>query len=281
MKKYIGVLLIQFLSFAVLAAVPSKINAPFFKVEKNGQVAYMLGTIHTGLDYSALPQNIQDTAANAATLIVETDITQGQMTIAQAFPPGAKDSLKNQLTTEEWAKFSAVVGPVLGPQAGALMDRLHPVVAISAFSSANFPATKEPIDRHLVSLYTQAQKPIQFFEDISVQINVLEATQTIDTLKMQLQITPEQMAQQSNLLLYIYASGSMQMIEQFLVNPMPQDQLVLLLDNRNLAWQQKFESLFNQPGEEFFAFGAAHLPGELGMVKLVQDLGFTVTQIHN
>ena len=280
MSKFITIIFVQLFSFLVLAA-PTKINAPFFKVEKNGQVAYMLGTIHTGLDFSALPQNIQDFAAVADTLIVETDIMSGQMAVAQAFPPGAKDSLKNQLTADEWAKFSAVAAPILGPQAAFLMDRLHPAMAISIFSSGNFPATKEPIDQFLVQKFHNAKKPIQFLEDLSVQLNVLAATQTIEALKMQLQVTQAQIDQQSQMLLYIYASGSLQMIEQFLVNPMPPEQLVLLLDNRNTAWQTKFEAMFNQPGEELFAFGAAHLPGKLGMVQLVQDLGFTVTQIHN
>jgi hypothetical protein len=161
------------------------------------------------------------------------------------------------------------------------MDRLHPAIAASMYSSANFPKTDEPIDLFLVEMFNTANKPVQFLEDISVQLNVLQATQTIETLKLQLQITKAQMDQQAQLLLFIYASGSLQMIEQFLVNPMPREQLVLLLDDRNLAWQAKFEAMFDQPGIEFFAFGAAHLPTDLGMVKLVKDLGFTVTQIQN
>lgn len=281
MNQFISFIIITLLSFNVFAAAPTKINAPFFKVEKNGQVAYMLGTIHTGLDFSALPQGIQDIAATADSLIVETDIMNGQAAIAQAFPPGPKDSLKNQLTPEEWAKFTSVVEPLLGPQAGLVMDSLHPAVATSMYSSVMFPKTKEPIDQFLVHMFNDAKKPILFLEDLSVQLEVLAATQTIDTLKMQLQITQAMMDQQAQLLLFIYASGNLQMIEQFLVKPMPQDQLVLLLDNRNLAWQAKFESLFNEPGVELFAFGAAHLPTDLGMVKLVQDLGFTVTQIHH
>jgi hypothetical protein len=280
MKGFISILLIQLFCVSVFAA-PAKINAPFFKVEKNGQVAYMLGTIHTGLDFSRLPQNIQDLAATSDTLVVETDIMSAQPIMAQAFPPGPKDSLKDQLTAEEWAKFTAVVEPILGPQANFVMDRLHPAIATSMYSSANFPKTDEPIDLFLVEMFNTANKPVQFLEDISVQLNVLQATQTIETLKLQLQITKAQMDQQAQLLLFIYASGSLQMIEQFLVNPMPREQLVLLLDDRNLAWQAKFEAMFDQPGIEFFAFGAAHLPTDLGMVKLVKDLGFTVTQIQN
>lgn len=280
MKKLVSILLVQLFSLSAFAA-PAKINAPFFKVEKNGQVAYMLGTIHTGINFTLLPQNIQDLAAASDTLIVETDIMSAQPLMAQAFPPGEKDSLKNLLTADEWVKFTRVVEPILGPKADDLMDRLHPAIATSMYSSANFPKTEEPIDIFLMEMYQAANKPILFLEDISVQLNVLEKTQTIDVLKMQLQVTQAQMDQQAQVLMFIYGSGSLQMIEQFLVAPMPPDQLVLLLDDRNLAWQQKFEGMFNQPGIEFFAFGAAHLPTDLGMVKLVQDLGFTVTQIQN
>ncbi len=261
-------------------AIPAKINAPFFKVEKNGQVAYMLGTIHTGLDFSSLPQEIQALSQTSDTLIVETDISAGQFAVAQAFPPGPKDSLKNQLTQAEWDKFSSVVGPILGPQAPLVMDRLHPAIATSIYSSANFPATKEPIDKFLVDIFTQAKKPILFFEDIAVQLNVLEKTQTIDTLKQTIVVTQAQMDQQAQLLLFIYGSGNLQLVEQFLVNPMPQDQLQLLLVDRNLAWQTKFDDMFNQPGVEFFAYGAAHLVTEFGMITLVEALGYTVTQMQ-
>ncbi len=280
MIRFICIATVQLFSLALLAA-PTKINAPFFKVEKNGEVAYMLGTIHTGLDFSALPRDIQIIADASDTLIVETDMSSAQSIVALAFPPGPPNSLKDQLTAAEWDKFSSVVAPLLGPQANLVMDRLHPAIATSMFSTANFPVTKEPIDKFLVLKFMEANKPVQFLEDISVQLDVLEATQTIDTLKLQLLVTQAQMDQQAQMLLSIYSSGSLTMIEQFLVNPMPQDQLVLLLDNRNLAWQQKFEDIFNQPGQEFFAFGAAHLPTDLGMVKLIEELGFTVTQIQH
>lgn len=275
MKKIFIVLILFFSSIAFAA----KVNAPFFKVEKNGEVSYMLGTIHTGVEYSSLPQQIQDLAAQSDALIVETDISAAPALVAQTFPPGAKDSLKNQLTDEEWAKFTAVAEPLLGPQAPFIMDRLHPAMAISIFSSGNFPETKEPLDQHLVNIYNQSKKPIYYLEDIAVQLNVMIKTQTIETLKAQLQVTQAMMDQQTQLMLFIYSQGNLQLIEQFLVSPMPQDQLNLLLIDRNLAWQQKFDSLFNKPGQEFFAFGAAHLVTEYGMIKLVEDLGYTVTQL--
>ncbi len=261
-------------------AIPTKVNAPFFKVEKNGQVAYMLGTIHTGLDFSSLPKEIQTLSDTSESLIVETDISSAQALLAQAFPSGAKDSLKNQLTQDEWDKFSSVVGPLLGPQAPFVMDRLHPAMATSIYSSANFPETKEPLDRFLVDKFTKSNKPILFFEDISVQLDVIAKTQTIDTLKQTLVVTQAQMDQQAQMLLFIYSSGNLQLVEQFLVNPMPQEQLDLLLINRNLAWQTKFDDLFNRQGVEFFAFGAAHLVTDFGMIKLAEDLGYTVTQLQ-
>lgn len=279
MRKIFAILLIQTVTCTVFAA--AVIKAPLFKVEKNGQTAYMLGTIHTGIDFSALPDQLKTIALDESdSLIVETDINQGQFEVAQAFPPGAKDSLRDQLTAEEWATFTSVIEPLLGPQANFVMDRLHPVVATAMYGAAGFPKTLEPIDQYLVLAFDSAAKPIYFFEDIQVQINIMKETQTIDTLKQQMMITPEQVDQQSQMMLFIYGSGDLNLIEQFLVSPMAADQLQLLLTDRNLAWQSNFDELFNKPGQEFFAFGAGHLPGRLGMVQLVRDLGYTVTQVQ-
>lgn len=278
MKSIFALLLLN-LAAAVAMGAPNGIKAPFYKIEKNGQTAYLLGTIHTGINFSALSDTIINTANTSDSLVVETDISKGAAIAATAFPMGAKDSLKNQLTPDEWDRFSATVGPILGPQANFVMDLLHPVTATSMYGAASLPPTKEPIDQFLVQTYEQANKPIYFFEDIQVQIDAIAGTQTIDTLKQQLALDPSVFESQNDALVNIYSSGDLNLINMFLVQPMPADQLQVLLIDRNLAWMDIFDDIFNQPGQEFMAVGAAHLAGNYGMVKLLADIGYTVTKI--
>ena len=49
-----------------------------------------------------------------------------------------------------------------------------------------------------------------------------------------------------------------------------------LLHDRNLAWLPRLETTFAKPGEHFIAVGAAHLPGEDGLVALLRGRGYEV-----
>lgn len=51
-----------------------------------------------------------------------------------------------------------------------------------------------------------------------------------------------------------------------------------LLDRRNLAWMQMLNSELSK-GNAFIAVGALHLPGNLGLVRLLRQDGWTVTRL--
>jgi uncharacterized protein YbaP (TraB family) len=50
------------------------------------------------------------------------------------------------------------------------------------------------------------------------------------------------------------------------------------LDNRNIAWIPTLEELFKK-STSFVAVGAGHLPGELGVISLLKQKGYTVEAI--
>ncbi|HEX8576927.1 MAG TPA: TraB/GumN family protein, partial [Flavobacterium sp.] len=52
----------------------------------------------------------------------------------------------------------------------------------------------------------------------------------------------------------------------------------VMLDNRNRNWIEKMPGLMNK-GSVFFAVGAAHLPGDTGIIYLLRKSGYTVKPI--
>ena len=54
----------------------------------------------------------------------------------------------------------------------------------------------------------------------------------------------------------------------------------ILLDNRNLKWVKTIPEMM-QKESTFFAFGAAHLPGEKGVINLLGQAGYSVKPIMN
>jgi uncharacterized protein YbaP (TraB family) len=54
----------------------------------------------------------------------------------------------------------------------------------------------------------------------------------------------------------------------------------ILLDNRNENWVKIMPGMMQKEGV-FFAVGAAHLAGELGLINLLKKAGYTVKPIMN
>jgi len=57
------------------------------------------------------------------------------------------------------------------------------------------------------------------------------------------------------------------------------DQLATFLDNRNEDWIAKIGTLMEDKERLFIAVGAAHLPGEKGVINLLRKAGYTVNPI--
>ena len=53
--------------------------------------------------------------------------------------------------------------------------------------------------------------------------------------------------------------------------------MVELLDVRNRAWMPRLQTELSI-GNAFVAVGALHLPGEVGLIELLRDIGFSGTR---
>lgn len=52
----------------------------------------------------------------------------------------------------------------------------------------------------------------------------------------------------------------------------------VMLDNRNRNWIKKMPDMMKK-GSVFFAVGAAHLPGDTGIIYLLRKAGYTVKPV--
>jgi len=77
----------------------------------------------------------------------------------------------------------------------------------------------------------------------------------------------------------IYGSGDLNRLYAYMSkNEMMQAFQAVILDNRNITWIPTLEDLFKE-GSSFVAVGAGHLPGELGVISLLKQKGYTVEAI--
>lgn len=274
----------MFLALAIMMCVSSManaaVNAPFYKIEKNGQVAYLLGSIHIGVNFSELNPNVLQAVTDADSIVLETDLAGASSLMAKAFPMGADNSLKNQLTPEEWTKLytQIMAAPGAGPMIAPYIDQLHPAMAASFYQSAYLPVTAQPIDQTIYNIAIQSKKNFMYFEDPQVQIDALIKTQNISSLKNLLAAPLDQLKKSMDMMVTVYSGGNEVLLSYIFVNSMPVDEKKTMLIDRNAAWVAGFDAIFATPGTEFIAVGAAHLLTDIGLVRQLQLKGYTVTR---
>ncbi|MBX3018182.1 MAG: TraB/GumN family protein [Bdellovibrionaceae bacterium] len=91
----------------------------FYRIEKDGKVAHLLGTIHSGVNYSELPSSLREIAKASASLVIETDLIKAQPLTDAAYRSGDEARLL-AIFQQPGAEFIAVgAGHLLG-QSGLL-----------------------------------------------------------------------------------------------------------------------------------------------------------------
>jgi uncharacterized protein len=280
MKKLVMVAIA--LAFAVQAQAGT-VTAPFYKIEKNGQTAYLLGTIHTGVNYSDLASAVHNAVEAADTIVLETDIGGASALMASAFPMGPDNSLKDQLTPDEWQKLydRLVAIPGTGKLIEPLIDQLNPAVASSLYQVTYLPETAEPIDQTIYSIGQKEKKNFVGFEPIQDQIDVLKKTGTVDALKQMLAAPMDQLAASMDQLTAAYTSGDEATMTTMFVDTMAPDEKQIMLIDRNNKWLGEFDQIFDAAGTEFIAVGTAHLLSDVGLVHQLQLKGYTLSKVPN
>lgn len=268
----------------------------FYKISKNGQTAYLFGTIHVGTpDFFPLDMATTQALAQSSELAVELDPTQtdkmqaaiqryavipaSQRQDAQ-LPPALKQRLQVQASA---LKMSPEMGQTFKPWMSAL------ALVIGSLQKSGF-SPEYASDIYLIGLAQGLNKPITELESIDSQL------QLFDTLprKTQLTFLDETLS--------LLESGKMQgdtqaLIDAWLNNDAPMlNALSLkslrespgsaswmkqkLFSERNQLMAQKIDQMLNAGRSPFVAVGSLHLTGEEGLPALLKKRGYRITNLY-
>jgi uncharacterized protein YbaP (TraB family) len=136
------------------------------------------------------------------------------------------------------------------------------------------------LDAYLYGLAMRQGKWLGAVEDVKDQLNLRdemgkeideedEAMQTDDKLRL----TLEKM-------IGIYLDQDLNQIETYSLNYGSAVLKKILFNNRNIKMARSVDSL-SRLRSMFYAVGAAHLPGDSGVIKLLRSKGFTVTPVFS
>jgi uncharacterized protein YbaP (TraB family) len=125
----------------------------------------------------------------------------------------------------------------------------------------------------------EAGKQVVGLETVSEQIEAVEAIPLKEQASMLLQAVREDDRSGTNKALEAYLARDLNALMVEVRNSgMPEVADRVLLQDRNLRMTERLEKLMRVHGV-FVAVGAAHLPGEYGLIERLRRLGYTVLPV--
>ncbi|WP_297735989.1 TraB/GumN family protein [uncultured Maricaulis sp.] len=253
---------------------------------------YIFGTFHilpASLDWRT--DEVEALLASADTLYLEADVhspeSQGQMQqLVMQYglnPPGV--TLSSLLSDEANAAL-AEFAPTLGV-APAMLEPMRPwlaqvMLAVTQMQALGLDPTAGA-ESGLLALIAGGDTQLGYFETAEEQIRFLAGVPD-DVQVRAFDQGLEDMADlptQLNELVTAWATGDMAVLEDMINGSMREDAPEVyetLIVTRNHNWVPQIAEIMDGEGTVFIAVGAAHLPGEDGVIHLLQEEGYTITR---
>lgn len=276
---------VQAMSQAALA------DTSVWQVRDGDSVLYLGGTVHLlrPSDYP-LPEEFEQAYQASDEIVFEVDLatmndltTQAQM-LAQLTYNDSR-TLQSVLNEEAYAELEAYTNTLGLPI--MMMQKFKPGMVVStlqvmAFQKLGF--TPEGVDNYFNTRAMGDGKTLGALETVEEQIGFLAAMGEGDESEFILLSLAdlEDMDQAMEDMIAAWRSGDAQKLADLFVADM-RDQAPELFDSllrqRNLNWMGQLEAMIADSNTEFVLVGAAHLVGEDGLLDMLSDKGYEVSQL--
>ena len=264
---------------------------PFAKPSVPDRQVYLLGSIHLlkAEDYP-LPEPMEAAFATAETLVFEVDPAQltsitAQMTLLAAAQPEAGETLRT------------ITPAIYGLAQQRAKELGLPLILFNDLEPWFFAFTVVPlklmtlgfeaqygIDLHFFKAAQNTDKTIESLESLDDQLNLFDNLSLGDQEAFLRQTLGELDSLETDMETVVGAwkEGDGAALERFLLGsfeayPQLHDRL---LSQRNQQWLPQIEGYVGQDQDYLVIVGAAHLLGEEGLVQLLRDRGYGVTQVQ-
>jgi len=261
-----------------------------WKVTGKTNTVYLVGSIHVlkAEDYP-LPDVIEAAYSNSAIAVFETDIqaledpAMAMSLMSKARLPEGQ-TLQKQLSPETYKLFSEKLSASGMP--AEMFDQFTPPMAAMTLEVLEMTKMQlEPkygLDKHFFALAKEDKKKIVPLETVDFQIGLLtEITKEEGELLMKTTLKElDNVKKDLTELLNAWKTGDADRLAK-LLNEAMQDAPVIykrLLTDRNRNWIPKLEDLARGDKTAIVVVGAGHLVGKDGVVELLRQKGFKVTQ---
>jgi uncharacterized protein YbaP (TraB family) len=192
-------------------------------------------------------------------------------------------SFKALLSADDYAKLSTWFQDTLNMQL-AQLDKLKPVVIYSIMLQKFFAATcatPASTEAEFIKLARAQQLPVKGLETVMEQLAIFDSIPDTDEAAMMLVTITDTVRSREvyNRMIAAYKTGDIQSLYNQIIET--EDVLrykELLLDRRNRNWIGTISSEAAK-ASTFFAVGAGHLGGNMGVIELLRKQGYTVKPV--
>ena len=289
MKRFLTLLLVIATTLGAQAQL-------LWKVSGNGldKPSYLFGTYHLASlgikdSIAALPQ-VQQDVQQVYGEVVMADMMKPEtlMKMQQQMMLPADTTLKSLFTPEEFTVVSQAVQEYMKVDI-ALLDRMKPAALFQQltvlFYLKHTPGynPQEQLDASFQQDATKTGKKVGGLETVQSQMDILfnkPLRRQAEDLYCFLS-NPAKAERQAKELIAAYAAQDLDTVLRLMeekegtkCDPTPEE-MAQLLYNRNHNWVGQMPDIM-QAAPTLFVIGAGHLPGEQGLVKLLQGKGYTV-----
>ena len=246
--------------------------------------SYLFGTMHVKdkrayLFHDSLMLKLKSCQTFAGEIVL--DKSAAKEVSSDILLPNGKE-LKNLLTEKEYKKVKKFCNKHLGVMS-LLVNRVKPVFT-SALISESMLESEMPkaLDEYLQEKAKDYKLNVKGLETIQEQMSVLDELQIEEQAKMLVEqidhIDDEKKEMQR--MAEVYASQDLDSIYTFIQTPEMQGEFGdALIKDRNIIMANRLDKLIRSE-TVFCAIGAAHLPGENGVLNLLRQKGYRLRAIR-
>jgi uncharacterized protein YbaP (TraB family) len=267
-----------------------------WEVKSETATVTMVGSIHVGKpDFFPLPDPIETAFAAAPVLAVEVDMTDpeilqksGMLMMQKGMLPQGT-TLADRLSPELWQRmqdYAAAREINL-----AMFQSMKPGIAAMGMVMLEFQNQGfDPqlgIDKHFLDAAREQGKEIQSLESIEDQLDLFFSIddELDDILVAGFLDQMDEVIPMIEEMVSLWEAGDVDGLDKFLMDQVGEDPAMdefyrKILDDRNLDMAEQIDNMLHGDTDVFVVVGAGHFAGKMGIVNLLEEMGYSVEQMH-
>lgn len=270
-------------AFSLNANAQSKqkpVSSLLWEVSGNGlsKPSYLFGTVHMICENDfVMKQKVTNAFSKAERLVLEINMADSNEMTALQQMAMAKEPLSKKLSKDQLARLESILKKATGVSVSQVdnftMQAILSFVSVKTFECQNLKL----YEMEFIEKAKSKNLPIAGLEKANEQIEILSKSFSDDEVLSYLEKNSKELTAR---LVSIYLQEDLNALFEFATDKemMSDKSTNWMLKNRNENWLKVMPEMMKKESV-FFAVGAAHLGGEIGVINLLKKAGYTVKPI--